>query len=209
MSPPRVHDGPFGGALTPRSRSVIEILQLRHGDLAVEVARFHQFGMLPGADDGPVLENYYPVGVQDGADPLGHDDLGGPGGLLRQRGAQVAVRLRIQGGEGVVEQVDRRVLAYRAGYGQPLLLPSGEVPPVLRHIGIQTFRHPVDQIVQLGYAQGAHRLLIRPLGAAVADVVLHGAGEHHGGLRDVSYHRAELVLGVLPHIGAPDGNRPG
>ena len=165
--------------------------------------------MLPGADDGPVLEHYYPIGVQDGADPLGHDYLGGPGGLLRQRGAQVAVRLRIQGGEGVVEQVDRRVLAYRAGYGQPLLLPPGQVPSVLRHIGFQSFRHPVHKVVQLRYAQCAHRFVIRPLGPAVADVVLHGTGEHHGGLRNVSYHRAELVLGVLPHIGAPDGNRPG
>lgn len=75
---------------------------------------------------------------------------------------------------------------------------------MLGHVGIHAFGHPVDQFLELCDADGASRLLIRLVVSAVADVVPHRSGEDQGGLRDVSDHGAQLLLGVVPDIPASD-----
>lgn len=155
-----------------------------------------------GADNPPVLDDEDEVGVDDGSDPLGHYDLGRPRGLLGQGLAQVSVCSRIKGGERVVEQVYRGILAHGPRDREPLLLPPGEVPSVLGDVAVHAFGHSLDELLQLCDAYRAPSLLFRLLASAVAYVVPHGAREDQRRLRDVAYHGAELLLGVVPDIPA-------
>ena len=77
--------------------------------------------MGPLTDDPAPVEDDYPVGVHDRADPLGDDYPGGPAGLPVQGLPQVPVGAVVKGGEGVVEDVDVRAPAHGAGYGKALL----------------------------------------------------------------------------------------
>ena len=157
-----------------------------------------------GADYAALLDDEDLVGVDDGAHPLSDDDPRRSGGLLREGVAEVPVCPGVQCGEGVVEKVDRRVLADGSRYGEPLLLTSGKVPSVLGDVGVHAFRHPLHKLLQLRYADRPPGLLVGLLASAVADVVPHGPGEDQGGLGNVSDHGAELPLGVVPDIPASD-----
>ena len=127
------------------------------------------------ADDPPMLQHDDLVGVQYRPDPLGHNYLGGVCDLAGQGLAEVPVGLRVERRERVVEQVDRRVLADRPRDGEPLLLPSRQVPAVLADVRAYALGETVGQVTELGYAQGALRLLLGALRAAVAYVVQQGA----------------------------------
>ena len=90
-----------------------------------------------GAHQPPLVQHQNQVGVQDGAHPLGHDELGGAHHLLPQGAAEGGVGLHVQGGKAVVKEEHPGILHQRPGDGQPLPLTAGEVGAPLGHRGIQ------------------------------------------------------------------------
>ena len=57
------------------------------------------------------------LGVEDGGDPLGHNDDGSILHLLAQRPAQSGIGLVVQGGEGVGKQIYLRIFGNSSGDG--------------------------------------------------------------------------------------------
>ncbi len=79
-----------------RSRGFL-LGHLREHDLAVGLAGGHQLLVAADAGHGAALQDDDPVGVQDGAHALGHDDDGGVVQLLPERGPQASVGTEVQG----------------------------------------------------------------------------------------------------------------
>ena len=71
------------------------------------------------------------IGITDGADALGDDDLRRAGKLLRKPLAERRVGLIVQRGERIVENQNFRRSCQRTRDGKPLLLPAGDVPAKL------------------------------------------------------------------------------
>ena len=104
--------------------------------------------------DPALVEHDDAVGVADGADALGDDQLGHAGAGLFQRVAQRAVGLVVQRGEGIVEDEDLRPAADGAGDGQPLLLPAGEVRAALRDVAVVAVFELFDEVGRLRGVDG-------------------------------------------------------
>ena len=80
-----------------------------------------------GLDDPALVEDEDPVGVEQGAEPVGDEDDGpvGPGGVDRLLNPPLVDVVERRG--PLVEDQDRRVLEEDAGQGDPLPLAAGEV----------------------------------------------------------------------------------
>ena len=80
--------------------------------------------MVPGTDDATFVDDEDLIGVANGRDTLGDDEHRGLGGVPAQRPAQFRVGRYVEGGEGVVEDVDVGLLDQGPGDGQPLTLTT-------------------------------------------------------------------------------------
>ena len=83
------------------------------------------------ARDFAAVEHEDLVGIADGADALGDDDLRCAGQFLCKSFAQRGVGLIVERGEGVVKDQDFRLSRQRPRDRQPLLLSAGDVPAKL------------------------------------------------------------------------------
>ena len=135
------------------------------------------------ADHLAVLQHHDPVGLDDGRDPLGDDHDGRVPGDRLERGPQARVRGQVQGREGVVEQVDLRVVDERPGDRQALGLAAGDVRAALGDRRLQPFRQCGDEVLGLGDLQRPPELLVGGVRVAVAQVAGDGAGEQERLLR--------------------------
>ena len=107
------------------------LTQLRHGDLAVDRAGYHQFVMCAEPGNLAAVEHEDLIGIADSADALGNDDLCRAGQLLCKPLAEHCVGLIVQRGERIVENQNFRLSCQRPCDGKPLLLPAGDVPAKL------------------------------------------------------------------------------
>ena len=82
-------------------------------------------------DDPAVLEDDDLVSADDRRHPLGDEENDRVGCPRPQGGAQAGIGGDVEGGEGVVEEIELRVLYNGPGYGQALALAAGEVAPPL------------------------------------------------------------------------------
>ena len=98
--------------------------ELGDDDLSVLLAGDHQLLVGPGADDGAIVQDDDPVGVEDGAHPLGDDHHRGVARLPAELRAQPRVGGGVQGREAIVEEVDERPLDDGPGDRQPLALAT-------------------------------------------------------------------------------------
>ena len=142
--------------------------------------------------------------MADGTDPLGDDNLRRLRQCLGKACPQGCVRLIIQGGEGVVKDQDLRLPCQSPGDGKPLLLPAGEVPPLLGDgIGCALVQ-AADKFGRLGQLQRCLQVSVRIVAGALAeeDVFPNAAGEQGRPLADKGQLVIQGVEAVLPHIGA-------
>ena len=88
--------------------------------------------------------------------------------------------LRIERARRLVQNEDRRVLEDHAGDGDALALAARQLHPALADLRVEA-RAPVrvaqvvDEAVRLGEADRTGDVLLARIGAAVEDVVAHGA----------------------------------
>ena len=126
------------------------------------------------------------VGILNGGNTLGNDQLGGSGNFFLEGLADHSVRMGIHSGGRVVQDQDLRLFQQGTGNAQPLLLAAGDIAAPLLDVGIVAVREGGDELIGTGQLTGVDQLLIRGVGIAPAQVFLDGAGEqgvllqHHG-----------------------------
>ena len=145
--------------------------------------------------------------MYDGGEPVCYDDGGLPPAHLHQRPLYVPLRLRIEGGGGLVEEDDGGGLEDRAGDGHTLLLPAAQLQPPLPDHGPVLVREPDNLPVDVGVGGGPLGLPVRRLHLAVAYVVQDGLVEQDGVLGHHPYPLAERRLLDQPHVLPVDEDR--
>ena len=158
--------------------------------------------------DLAVVEHDDAVGVHDGADALGHDELGGILGLAGERVAHFAVGLEVERGERVVENQDFRVTVHRARNRQALLLAAGHVRSALGDRGgipAVHARHELAGLRHVGGGPDAIQLLGRYIGTfrGLASGDQRGlalAPGRGGGIGHLDLRRVARLIAVA-HVG--------
>ena len=92
--------------------------------------------------------------------------------------------LRVDRGQRLVEDQDRRIAQQGAGDRQPLPLSSRQVHPPLAEHGLVALRQLPDKIMRIGVARGGFEFLLGRLGFAETQVFLNRAVEQVGVLVD-------------------------
>ena len=89
------------------------------------------------ADHLALVEDDDKVGVADGADALGDDERSRFARFLLQRRAELTIRLIVERGEGIVEDINFGAAADGARDREALLLPARKVGAALRNMRIE------------------------------------------------------------------------
>ena len=107
--------------------------------------------------------------------------------------------LQIDLAGGLIEDQDGRIAENRAGQGNPLPLPAGDLAPLGTDDGVVAVgQFVLDEAVRVGLIGGVDDLLHRRLRRAVADVVAHRIVEQQRILGD----QADLPPQIQqPHFG--------
>ena len=155
----------------------------------VRRTRLQQFVVGAEADDPAVLEHDDLVGVDDGCDPLRHDDHGGIGRHVGEGVPQAGVGGDVEGRERVVEQVDLGPADERPGDGEALALAARDVRSALGDRRIEAFGHRFDEVPGLGDLEGLPHLLLGGVRLAVSEV----GGDRAGEEVDLLGHEADLA----------------
>ena len=145
------------------------------------------------------------VGLHQCGHPVGDEDDGGVRHALLQRGADPGVRLRIHGGQRIVEHHHRRVLQQHPGDGHPLLLSAGQGNPPLAHHRVPALGQLRDGLVHAGGLGAGAQLLLRGVRPCGGDVLPDGLGEQEGLQADLA---AQLLPGNIPDVRPADGDPP-
>ena len=95
----------------------------------------------------------------------------------------------VEGGGGLVEDQDRRILEKDTGDGEALLLPARELDAALADQGIEPVRQGGDHRVEPGAARGGGDVRLRGAEPAVGDVLADRAAEQE----DILLHDADLA----------------
>ena len=102
-------------------------VQLRVRDFAVDDAGLHQLLVRPFSDNRAVIHDDDPVRLEDCSDALRDQKRRDAFGGFLQLGAQGAVRLVIQRGKGIIEDIQLRLPIDGPGNGDALLLSAGDI----------------------------------------------------------------------------------
>ena len=168
--------------------------ELRVDDLAVGLARRHQLGVGPDADDPAAVEDDDPVGAHDRADPLGDDDRRWRPSISRARAARrQRVGLEVERREAVVEDVDLGPLDQRPGDRQALALAARQVRAALRDRRVEALGQLADEVSAWAMRRARPQLLVGRVGLAEAEVAGDRAAEQEGLLGDEPDPRPEVV----------------
>ena len=87
--------------------------------------------------------------VAHGAHAMRRDHRRAPGERAAQPAQDLRLRVRVHGGERVVEQHDARPARERARQREPLLLSAGQVDPALAEHGAVSVRELAHRLVEL------------------------------------------------------------
>ena len=170
-------------------------------------ARLEQFLVRADADHLAVLEHDDAVGVGDGRDALGDDDLGHVGQLPPQRLPQPGVGRQVERRERVVEDEDVGLVHDRPRDREPLALAARDVRAALRDARVELALHLLDEVAALRDLERLPELVVGRLLAPEAQVRRDGAGEQERTLRHEADALPEVVEVGLAHVDAADLDR--
>ena len=157
--------------------------------------------MAAKAHDRAVLQNHNLAGIVNGAYTLGDHELRRVRELGREGMAKCRVGLEVERGERVVEDVEVSVTYEGARNGEALALATGEVRAALGHGGVEAAGKLADE-ARLRDVERVPELLVRRVGAAMAEVLGDGAAEEPRLLRDIGDAIPELRLGDIADVDA-------
>ena len=104
------------------------------------------------------------------------------------------VRLEVQRGEGIVKDVESRLLGKGTRDGNALLLPTGKAATGLGDLRFEAIGLFHDEVIRRCLARSFGDLLITGIRVAIANVVGDRSREQRGLLRGIGYERAQLCL---------------
>ena len=169
-------------------------------ELGVHPALCHQLVVGAGFGDDAVGDGDDASGGPDGGEPVGDDEGGAAPGQGVEGLLDLGLGDGIQGGGGLVQDQDGRILQENPRNGHPLFLAAGEQSAPLAHIGVEAIGHGQDVLVDFGLLRRLDDLLHRGVGLAVADVLENGVGEKEHVLLDDADVLVDGALGHIPDI---------
>src|SRR5690606_29352697 len=110
-----------------RRRRFVALAEGLPSQPGVEAAGLQQAFVGAVLHDAAAVDDEDPVGVADGAEPVGDDEAGPPLHQPLQRLLDEAFALDIECARRLIENQDPRVLQDRAGDADPLALPARQV----------------------------------------------------------------------------------
>ena len=116
--------------------------------------------MVAHGGDHAVFQHDDHVGILDGGNTLGDDQLGGLGDEFPEGLADHGVGFGIHGGSGVVQNEDLGLLQQGTGDAKTLLLTAGDVGAALLDLVVVLVGEVLDEIVGAGKAAGVDQLLV-------------------------------------------------
>src|ERR1700722_16465565 len=166
-----------------------EMPVLLEPEMAVDGAAFDQFAV--GADiHGPALVQHHDqVAIEQGGEPVRDDYHGAPLGDAQQVGIHQSFGFRIERAGGFVEDQHPRIGHQRAGDGEALLLPAGEVRRAFLDERVITIGQPFDELFRTGQPARLHRVLEGQARPSREDIVPHRAAEQ----KIILQHHAEIL----------------
>ena len=158
-------------------------------------------------DDAPVIDNGDLVCAHDRREPMRDHDEGLPLGQPAHRLLDDRLVLRIGIGGGLIEHHDRGVFHHRAGEGDPLALPAGQMPARSADDGAVPLGKPLDELMAAAGLRAGDHLVVGRSRSASPDVFHHRLIEQEVVLRDVGDQTRHLGEGHFSDIGSPDEQR--
>ena len=182
----------------------LSLFELRVVQLGIEAVLRKQLFVAALFDDVAVLHDEDEVGVADGRKAVRDDKGGAPHRQLIHRLLNELLRAGIDGGSRLVQDEHGRVFDHRAGDGDELLLPRGEVRLVVEH-GVVAVRKGADEMIQPHRLAGADDLLVGHVLLAVYHVFADGAVEQPGILQN---HAEQVVYAFAGEFARGDAVDP-
>ena len=114
--------------------------------------------MVAYGTDLSVFHKYDDIGLLNGGDTLGNNQLGGSGDLLPEGLTDGGVGGGVHGGGGVVQNQDPGVFQQCPGDAQTLLLAAGDIGAALLDFVIVLVGEAHDEVMGAGQAAGVDQL---------------------------------------------------
>ena len=127
----------------------------------VETALPQQLPMTAGLEQFPVVKDEDPVGIDDGAEAMGHHEGGSAGPEAAQGALEPGLRLRVHRGGRLVQQEDRGLAGEGPGKGEDLPLPDRQRPPPFAQLVREPPGEALDQRVGPDGSQRPVQLRLR------------------------------------------------
>ena len=167
--------------------------------------------MCPILNNAALFHDDDPVHAGDGGQPVGNGDDGLVLHRRLKRGLNLGLNLAIECACRLVQNQDGPVFQKRAGKGDALALAARQLDPPFAQTGVITFAPLMiaeveDKVMGGGTASGVKHLIIRGVGATVADIGEGRAIEHRGLLPDHGDLPAQGGLREITDIGAIQQN---
>ena len=188
-------------------RFVIQHLsELRLVELAVDAAAGQQLVVGALLGDDPVLDDEDAVGLENGGEPVRDHNVGAALHDSLQRVLNRVFGDRIQGGGGLVQDQDARVLKHHAGNREPLLFAAGELEPSVADLGVVAVGLVHNEVVDVRDAAGGLQLLSGRVLLGIKEIVADGAVEEIALLRDDADVGAQKAQIIALDVDAVDGD---
>ena len=158
-------------------------------------------------DNSSALQDEDFVRGEYGREPVGDQDAGTALDDGIDRILNPALRNRVQGGRGLVEDEQRGILQQDARDGDALLFAAGEFEPAVSHDGVQPELLVFDKIQDVGPAARVDHLRLRGVFFRIQEIVADRAVEQVGFLADDADLTAQPGEVEASDIGAVEGNR--
>src|SRR6185437_12181841 len=139
------------------------------------------------------------VGALNGGEAVSDNDRGSACDHAFEGGADAEFGVGIDGGSGLIEDEDARVVGEGAGEVDELLLSGGEGIAALAERLVVSARERLDEVADVDLLGGQANLLVADE-RAEADVVGDGSAEEEGVLHDDAEVLAETKQIVLAHV---------
>ncbi len=155
----------------------VALFGLRSHQPTIRTVAADQLGVPAALDDSPLVENQDAVGADHARQPMREDQRRATGRQTVDRLLNRRLVFRVDRGESLVEDQDRRVAQQGAGDRQALALAAGEQHTALAdHRGV-TLRQSRDELVRVGVARRGFDFRVVGVGPAEPEVLLDRAVE--------------------------------
>ncbi len=108
----------------------------------------HQVVVRAGLHDAAFVEHEHPIGAAERAQAMGHDERGAAAHGAFHGGHNFVLRFRIDRGQGVVQNQNRRLKQNRSRDRQPLPLAAAKVRAVFADHGVVAFGQLDDEFMR-------------------------------------------------------------